>query len=44
MALAFKDWKVWTIYVWQFGADVVLYCYGAFLAASIKSLGTWTMA
>ncbi|KAJ1325670.1 MFS transporter ACS family allantoate permease [Microdochium nivale] len=44
MIAAFKDWKVWTFAVAQFGADTMLYGYSTFLPTIIRGLGTWTTA
>ncbi|KAI0148527.1 major facilitator superfamily domain-containing protein [Xylariaceae sp. FL1272] len=44
MMAAFKDWKVWTFCVGQFGGDTMLYGYSTFLPTIIKGLGTWTTA
>jgi len=44
MLAAFKDWKVWTFCIAQFGADTMLYGYSTFLPTIIRSLGTWSTA
>lgn len=41
---AFKDWKVWLMSTGQFGIDVMLYGFSAFLPTIINGLGHWTSA
>jgi MFS family permease len=41
---AFRDWKIWTFAVGQFGVNTILYGYSTFLPTIIRGLGRWSTA